>query len=225
MEHENAQDAIISALNHPERRQILHIIHRTSGIRYSAILGETGLTTSKLNYQLNELKGLIEKTQEGEYNLTELGKRAISIMENIEENLKGDLELTPIIENSRRKHINHQMNVLFGLIIASTFIGAIVLTYFYFVESDISTNILLLSYGFCALLIYGFNEARKSSPKYMNSFVDWLDWTLFGGDTRFVGRKMLVVTVLGLIIGILLGHAGTGLIAGLIIGSAIEYTG
>ena len=225
MEHENAQDAIISALNHPERRQILHIIHRTPDIRYSAILGETGLTTSKLNYQLNELKGLVEKTQEGEYNLTELGKRAISIMENIEENLTGDLEYKPIIENSRRKHIKHQMNVLFGVFIASMVIGVAAITYFYFVESEISTNILLISYGVSALIIYGLNQARKNSPKYMYSFVDWLDWTLFGGETRFTGRKTIIITVLGLIIGILMGHAGAGLIAGLIIGGAMEYSG
>jgi DNA-binding HxlR family transcriptional regulator len=73
MEQRNAQDAIIRAINHPERRQILHIINNTEDIRYSTILGETQITTSKLNYQLNELQGLIEKTPEGDYRLTELG--------------------------------------------------------------------------------------------------------------------------------------------------------
>lgn len=73
MEQKNAQDAIIRAINHPERRQILQILGK-SETRYSAILGETQLTTSKLNYQLNEIQGLIEKTPESDYQLTELGK-------------------------------------------------------------------------------------------------------------------------------------------------------
>ena len=130
MERKNAQDAIIRAINHPERRQILLILAKEE-TRYSAILGETQLTTSKLNYQLNELDGLIEKTQDGDYRLTELGQRAINILRNIDENLKGDLELTPIMHNTRQNYVTKQVNSIFYIIFASIAIGAIVLTYFY----------------------------------------------------------------------------------------------
>ena len=129
MEQKNAQDAIIRAINHPERRQILQILAK-SETRYSAILGETGLTTSKLNYQLNELQGLIEKNIEGDYQLTELGKRAIKILQSIDENLIGDIELAPIIQNSRHNYIKKQVNTIFGISMASIIIGAIIMAYF-----------------------------------------------------------------------------------------------
>ena len=227
MEQRNAQDAIIRAINHPERRQILHIINNTEDIRYSAILGETQITTSKLNYQLNELQGLIEKTPEGDYRLTELGQRAINILQNIDENLKGDIELTPIIHNTRHNYITKQLNTIFYIAITSIFIGASVLTYFYLKPStDITTSILLVSYALFGITIIGLNQARKNSPRYLHSLVDWLDWKLFGnGESRFTGRKMFILTTLGFLVGALLSKAGLGLIIGLILGAAMEYTG
>ena len=225
MEQKNAQDAIIRAINHPERRQILQILAK-SETRYSAILGETGLTTSKLNYQLNELQGLIEKNIEGDYRLTELGKRAVNILQNINENLNDDIELAPIIQNSRHKHIKKQLNTIFGLFMASIIIGAIIMAYFYIIGSDISAQILLATYGAMGLVLYGLNQARKNSPKYMHSFVDWLDWRLFGnGNGRFTGKKTFVLAALGFTFGALLGHGILGLIIGSILGASMEYAG
>ena len=225
MEHKNAQDAIIRAINHPERRQILQILAK-SETRYSAILGETGLTTSKLNYQLNELQGLIEKNIEGDYRLTELGKRAVNILQNINENLNDDIELAPIIQNSRHKHIKKQLNTIFGVFMASIVIGAIIMAYFYIIGSDISAQILLVTYGAMGLVLYGLNQARKNSPKYMHSFVDWLDWRLFGnGNGRFTGKKAFVLAALGFTVGALLGQGILGLIIGSILGASMEYAG
>lgn len=225
MEQKNAQDAIIRAINHPERRQILKILAK-SETRYSAILGETGLTTSKLNYQLNELQGLIEKNIEGDYQLTELGKRANNILRNIDENLNGDIELAPIIQNSRHNYIKKQVNTIFGISMASIIIGATIIAYFYLIGSDITAQILLVSYGAMGLALIGLNQARKNSPKYMHSLVDWLDLKLFGnGDNRFMGKKTFVLSTLGLVIGLLIGKGLVGLIIGSILGAAMEYTG
>lgn len=226
MEQKNAQDAIIRAINHPERRQILKILAKNE-TRYSAILGETGLTTSKLNYQLNELQGLIEKNTEGDYQLTELGKRAINILQNIDENLKGDIELAPIIQNTRHNYIKKQLNTIFYIAITSIFIGASILTYFYLIpNNDITISILLMSYALFGITIIGLNQARKNSPKYLHSLVDWLDLKFFGnGDSRFTGRKTFVLSTLGLVIGLIIGKGLVGLIIGSILGAAMEYTG
>lgn len=226
MERKNAQDAIIRAINHPERRQILNILAKEE-TRYSAILGETQLTTSKLNYQLNELEGLIEKTPDGDYRLTELGQRAINILQNIEENLKGDIELTPIIQNTRHNYVTKQLNTIFYIMMASIVVGAIVLTYFSLQPGNtIDTTVLIVSYGAMGLIMFGLNQARKNSPKYLHSLVDWLDWKLFrNGDSRFTGRKMFIMTAMGFLVGALLSKAGLGLIIGLILGAAMEYTG
>jgi predicted transcriptional regulator len=226
MEQKNAQDAIIRAINHPERRQILQILAK-SETRYSAILGETGLTTSKLNYQLNELQGLIEKNSEGDYVLTELGQRAVNILQNINENLKGDIELAPIMHNARHNYVTKQLNTIFYIIMVSIVIGAILLTYFSFQPGNtIDTTMLLVCYGAMGLTMFGLNQARKNSPKYLHSLVDWLDWKLFGnGDSRFTGRKMFIMTTMGFLVGLLISKAGLGLIIGLILGAAMEYTG
>jgi hypothetical protein len=72
--------------------------------------------------------------------------------------------------------------------------------------------------------VYAFDQARRSSPKYMLGLVDWLDWKFFNGDGEdmFRGRKTFVLTALGLILGALLGKAGLGLILRLFLGAAME---
>jgi len=227
MEQKNAEDAIIHAISHSERREILRILQRQpDGTRYSDILGETQLTTSKLNYQLNELEGLIEKNQEGLYNLTQLGHKAVNILNNINKNLTEDVELKPILENQRRKFVTGKLNGLFMFLIACFALGPLVLTYFYFTEpGGIETWMLVLTYLLIGAFMYWMNNARKNSPKYLLSFIDWLDWKFFNGkgSDGFRGRKMFVLTMLGLVVGAMVGKAGLGLILGLFLGAAIEY--
>jgi hypothetical protein len=229
MEQKNAQDAIIQAISHSERREILRIMQRQpEGTRYSAILGETQLTTSKLNYQLNELQGLIEKNQEGLYCLTLLGQKSINILDSINQNLEDGVELAPMLENQRKKYITKKLNGLFYFLIAGSVLGPLVLTYFYFTEpGGIATWILALTYVLIGAFMFGMNQMRKNSPRYFLSFIDWLDWKFFNGkgSDEFRGRKMFVLTVLGLVLGALAGKAGLGLIIGLFLGAAMEYKG
>jgi len=230
MEQKNAQDAVIQAISHSERREILRILQRQpEGTRYSSILGETQLTTSKLNYQLNELQGLVDKNEEGLYNLTLLGRKAINILDNIKQNLEGDIELVPILENQRKKYVTKKLNGLFYVLIAMLAVGPIVLTYFYLVDpgGGITAPVLGLSYLVLGAIMYGLNKMRENSPRYFLSFIDWLDWKFFNGkgSDEFRGRKMFVLTVLGLVIGALLEQVGLGLIIGLFLGAAMEYQG
>jgi predicted transcriptional regulator len=230
MEKKNAQDAIIQAISHSERREIVRILQRQpEGTKYSSLLGETQLTTSKLNYQLNELQGLIEKNREGLYNLTQLGRKAINILDNINQNLEDDIEIAPMLENQRKKYVTKKLNGLFYFIIAGSAVGPLLLTYFYFADpgSGITTWILALTYLLIGAFMYGLNQMRMNSPKYFLGFVDWLDWKFFNGrgSDDFRGRKMFVLTVLGLVLGALVGNAGIGLITGLFLGAALEYQG
>ena len=228
LQRKNVEDAVIRVLSHGERREILRILENMpEGVKYSGILGETGLTTSKLNYQLKEMAGFIEKDDDGLYRLTLIGRKAISVINHINENLdEEDVELAPILENQRRSFIKKHLNNMFYVFMALFGVGPIALTYFYFAEPScgITLPILALAYIVLGGIVYGFDRARRSSPKYLLSFVDWLDWKFFdgnGGD-RFRGRKMFVLTALGLILGALLGKAGVGLIVGLFIGAAME---
>jgi DNA-binding HxlR family transcriptional regulator len=167
MMQEKALDAIIRAINHPERRQIINILkNQSEGVRYTALLGETRLTTAKLNYQLNELDGLIQKTSDGLYTLTELGRRAAAILDNIENNLQGDLELEPIIDNTRREKIKKTTDYIFTAIMIIYSIVPLILTYFYLAEpaANIPVPLIVLSYLIIGAFIVGLNYARKKFP-------------------------------------------------------------
>ena len=137
-----------------------------------------------------------------------------------------DYELTLTIENQRRNFIKRHLNNVFYVLMVLFGIGPIVLTYVYFAEpvGGITLPLLALVYIVCGGIIYGFDKTRKSSPQYLLSFVDWLDWKFFNGKGRgnFRGNKMFILTVLGFIFGALLGKTGTGLIIGLFLGAAME---
>ena len=228
MKRNRVEDAIVKVLGHGERREILRILEASpEGVKYSGILGETGLTTSKLNYQLKEMGGFIEKDDERLYHLTQLGHKAVGVLNHMNESLdEEDVELTLTVENQRRSFIERHLNNVFYVIMGLFGIGLIVLTYYYFADptGGIPLPILALSYAVCGGAIYGIDRARRSTPKYLLDFVDWLDWTFFKGkgSGNFRGRKMFVLTVLGFILGALLGKAGLGLIIGLFLGAAME---
>jgi len=230
MQRKNVEDAIIKALGHGERREILRILETSpEGVKYSGILGETGLTTSKLNYQLNELEGFIKKDDDGLYHLTPLGRRSISVLNQLNEELdEEDVELTPVMENQRSNYIKKHLNNMFFVLMFVLGVGPIVLTYFYLAEPGEGITLLMvtLTYIICGGIIYGLDQARKSSPRYLVSFVDWLDWKFFNGQgaNNFRGKKAFILTVLGLTLGALLGKAGLGLIIGLFLGAAMEMT-
>ncbi len=198
------------------------------GVSYSSILGETGLTTSKLNYHLIELEGFIEKDEDNRlYRLTNFGHKAISLLKHIDENLdEEDIKLSQATENQRRKYIEKQLNGLFSVLMAIFSVGPLLLTYFYLTDSGagITSPMLALTIIVCGSFIIGFNQARKNSPKYLLSFVDWLDWKFFNGNNvrSFRGRKMFVLTILGFVVGAFFNKAGLGLIIGLFLGAAME---
>ena len=81
-----------------------------------------------------ELHGLIQKTSDGLNVLTELGRRAAAILDNIENNLQGDLKLEPIIDNTRRVQIKKTTDYIFTEVMIIYSIVPLSLTYFYLIE-------------------------------------------------------------------------------------------
>lgn len=87
-----AEDIILQAIGHSERRGILRIIGANSeGVTYSSILGETELNTGHLNYHLRSLEGLIEKRDDRLYQLTPLGQKALEMMNNLNNEIDSDV--------------------------------------------------------------------------------------------------------------------------------------
>jgi len=166
---EKARDIIIQAVNHSERRQIITIL-KHQPTRYTAILGETGLTTAKLNYQLNELHLLIEKTPDGEYILTELGKRASNILDNINQNLEGDIELSPIVEDTSREKLRKNVNRIFAGVMIAYSLVPLSLTYVYFAYPEVNLPpwFIALTYVLIGAFLVGMNFMRKAFPHILN---------------------------------------------------------
>ena len=81
-------DLVIRALSSPERKNILRIVGSyPEGVNYTGILGETMLSTGRLNYYLGELDGFLERDEERRYRLTELGRKALAVLEFIKEDI------------------------------------------------------------------------------------------------------------------------------------------
>ena len=90
---EDVEELIIQGLGHRERRNILKIISQAPrGAVYSEILGELGLNTGKMNYHLRQLEGLVERNGERRYHLTPLGRRALTVLSSMTEELENGYE-------------------------------------------------------------------------------------------------------------------------------------
>lgn len=71
--NEEIENVIFQALAHPMRRNVLKIVSSSqNAITYTELITELGLSIGKLNYHLEQLKGLIEKKDEHRYMLTPL---------------------------------------------------------------------------------------------------------------------------------------------------------
>jgi len=90
---EEVEEIIIQGLGHQERRNILKIISLAEGgSSYSAILGELGLNTGRMNYHLRQLEGLVVRNGDRKYHLTPLGKKALSVLHSMTEDLENGYE-------------------------------------------------------------------------------------------------------------------------------------
>lgn len=77
-QNEAIETVIFQALAHPTRRTIIRIMQsRAQGISYTELITELCLSTGKLNYHLDQLKGILEKNSCGYYVLTSFGKKAV----------------------------------------------------------------------------------------------------------------------------------------------------
>jgi len=90
---EQIEEVIIQGLGHQERRNILKIISLAEGgASYSAILGELGLNTGRMNYHLRQLEGMVVRNGARKYHLTPLGEKALSVLHSMTQNLENGYE-------------------------------------------------------------------------------------------------------------------------------------
>jgi DNA-binding transcriptional ArsR family regulator len=81
---EETYSVIFASLKHPIRRKILRIL--VSGpVSFSEILQQVDIESAHLSYHLEGLNGLLKKTEEGKYVLSNLGHAGLALMSRIEE--------------------------------------------------------------------------------------------------------------------------------------------
>ena len=180
---EDLDDMVIKGLSSPERRNILRIVSSyPEGVSYTGILGESGLSTGRLNYHLGELTGFLERGESRLYGLTELGKKAVAVLTFIHEDFDAGLLETVNTKRSKRlKSIRRLMDYGFY------FLGLILLgvTCVAGTSAEASGDPVLRAFtGFWALfsigLMYFVNQSRKKDPERILWLVEWFEWKLFG---------------------------------------------
>ena len=180
----DVEDLVVKAIGHPERKNILRIVGSYhEGVTYSGILGESGLSTGRLNYHLGELAGFLERDEDRKYRLSELGRKAVATLEFIKKDL--DMSVLEGLNDKRAqrlKRIRRNQDVGFyvgALIMASL---PVLFGYYAWVGADqVLVIFTFLSVGFAAGLIYLMNRARKRNPERILWFIEWLEWRLFRG--------------------------------------------
>ncbi len=177
-------DLVIKALSSPERKNILRIVASyPEGVNYTGILGETMLSTGRLNYHLGELDGFLERDEERRYRLTELGRKAVAVLDFI----KKDID-TSVLEtlNTRRaerlRWIRRRMDVGYYVVSAVLLSITGLMGYFTLAERDPVLAAFTPFWGLMSVgLIYLMNRSRRRDPERILWVVEWLEWRLLGG--------------------------------------------
>ncbi|HLN89376.1 MAG TPA: winged helix-turn-helix transcriptional regulator [Candidatus Binatia bacterium] len=92
-QNEQIETVTFQALAHQIRRTIIRIIQsKSQGTSYTELITELGMSTGKLNYHLEQLKGLIEKNSNQRYVLTPFGKKAAEQLDLIEQKNSPEIE-------------------------------------------------------------------------------------------------------------------------------------
>ncbi|MDH5268282.1 MAG: helix-turn-helix domain-containing protein, partial [Candidatus Bathyarchaeota archaeon] len=78
-------DRIFAALKHPLRRQILLLLEEKGEASFTEIQKAVGVNdTGLLSYHLKELGTLVEQSERGKYNLSEIGKASMALFWKVE---------------------------------------------------------------------------------------------------------------------------------------------
>lgn len=225
----DVEEVILQVLSHRDRRSILKILASApGGTTYSGILGETGLSTGRLNYHLKELAGFIERGDERMYRLTALGEKALGTLRFTTEDLTVEVEgYVSATRANRRSFITKNLNRTFYILTALFLTGSGAVTYLLRAKPEMYWLPAVI-WAFSLAFIYGMNKVRRNAPRHLMGFIDWLNWRLFddnggnGASRRFQGSKMMVGLVVGIAIGAAMGRVGFGIFLGLFLGAAMN---
>lgn len=174
---EEIENIVFQALSHPIRRTILRITaSRPEGAAYTELIMELGLSTGKLNYHLEQLGGLIGKNSERYYVLTPFGKKALSQLNLITQNLSPeDQKYIRMAEASQKSSLQPALKLFLAVNVVASSMFLIVLsalTYMAITEGAplivyvLLPILLAIGVGLTASMIL----ALKKTPEWIKRF-------------------------------------------------------
>lgn len=113
---------IYEVLNHPIRRQILHLIYSNIELSYSDLIKELDILDGTLNFHLKKLEYFLKHSTNGNYMLSSDGQSAIEIMNLIDKKNSSD--------NNIKKTNSPIQFELFGRRLAAFFLDTLIFLIF-----------------------------------------------------------------------------------------------
>ena len=176
-QNEQIETVTFQALAHPIRRTIIRIVQsRNQGISYTELITELGMSTGKLNYHIEQLKGLIEKNSSQHYVLTPFGKKAIEHLNLIDQKISPDDEkYVKIAVLSQKTSIQPIVKALLAISIALSAVVTSIWVYLAYIISFEGAPVIiyvimpvLIAVGFAliGILVY----ALIKSPMWIKRF-------------------------------------------------------
>lgn len=95
MEEEKKEFELFKVLSHPLRARIIELLSENVELSYTEILNTLRIDTGQLNFHLKNLNGLLERTEEGNYVLTDKGKIAHKIVKEVKSLVGSGEEIKP----------------------------------------------------------------------------------------------------------------------------------
>lgn len=167
-----AEDIILQAIGHSERRGIIRIIGaNTEGVTYSSILGETELNTGHLNYHLRSLEGLIVKKDDRLYQLTPLGQKALEMMNNLSKEIDSDvIQYVEVAKSSHDGTIHPFVKGLLYIGIAGVgmvFLASVGLFIISLTRGSFSAVVSIGMLSFTGVILWVLINALKTVPEFV----------------------------------------------------------
>ena len=187
---EEIEEIIIQGIGHQERRNILKIISLAEGgAGYSEILGELGLNTGRMNYHLRQLRGLVMRNGDRRYHLTPLGKKALSVLHSMTQNLENGYEeylnSTNVARSSGIATLVNRWFYLTVIFTASAMLGLITFVRMGVISGSLPQASYYYLAGFALLVVVLVVWLRRWTERESERVQDW--WNSF--MDRLTGRK------------------------------------
>lgn len=172
------ESILIKGISHDIRREILRLVDDYP-MTFTELLTHFDISTGKLNYHLQQIKGFVEKQEDSSlYQVTSLGKKALKVLDMIDNEMKTDKDQNLIKDaylaqkNSAKPLILRGITIMIVLlslilVIHGSMLIGLLLIYNELQGSIIVLPILLVLIGIEIAGLIWLIQVRETSPVFL----------------------------------------------------------